>query len=198
MQEDEFLLEINIENMQHDPRGVFVIYEWDWLTEVWSDMEVITRDNLFDCSYSSASSRQSSPHPLNVVTPTPDITHVIVFKCIGAARDKKQQEALEKAFCARENGEIVQVKIEPEPTNPYDSKAICKVEGTWCRIGYIVREVLNEVHQALRENNILYVRFAWVKFLLHWTKYGPGFYAGVFIARKGEWSQRCVRAASTK
>ena len=200
MQEDEFVLEINIQDMQHDPRGVFVIYQWEWLTEVSSD-EVITRDDLFDCSYSSASSRQLSPHPSHVVSTTPDITHVIIFKCIGATRDKNQQEALEKAFCARENGGSVAVKIESEPTNPYDSKAICfkcKVEGTWCRIGYIVREVLDEVHQALRENKILYVRFAWVKFLLHWTRCGPGFYAGVYIARKGEWSQRCVQAASTK
>ena len=81
VQEDEFLLEINIGNMQHDPRGVFVIYEWDWLTKVSSDMEVLTRDSLFDCSYSSALSHQSSPRPLNVITVTPDITHVIVFKC---------------------------------------------------------------------------------------------------------------------
>ena len=194
------MLEINIQDMEHDPRGVFVIYEWDWLTEVSSDTDVITCGNL-DFSYSSASSRQLSPHPSHVLIATSDITHVIVFKCIGATRDKKQQEALEKALCARENGESVPVKIEPEPTNPYDSKAICfkcQVEGTWCRIGYIVREVLDEVHQAIRENKILYIQFAWVKFLLHWTRCGPGFYAGVYIARKGEWSQRCVRAASTK
>ena len=166
-----------------------------------SDVKGITCDNIFDCSYSSTSSRQSSPHPLNVVDTTPDITHVIVFKCIGATRDKKQQEALEKAFDARENRESVPVKIEPEPTNPHDSKAICfkcKVDETWHRIGYIVKEVLDEVHQALRENKIIYVRFAWVKFLLHWTRCGPGFYAGISIARKGEWSQRCVQSASTK
>jgi len=52
---------------------------------------------------------------------------------------------------ARQNGANVSVKIEPEPTNPYDSKAICFkcfVGGLWCRIGYIVREVLDEVHEA--------------------------------------------------
>ena len=106
---------------------------------------MITCDDLFACS-SSASSRQSSPHPSHVVTATPNISHVIIFKCIGAMRDKKQQEALEKAFCVRENGGSVAVKIESEPTNLYDSKAICfkcKVKGTWCRIGYIVREVLD-------------------------------------------------------
>ena len=81
------------------------------------------------------------------------MTHVIVFKCIGAVRDEGQQKALEQTFIARRNGETVPVKIEPEPTNPYDSKAIkfcfkCFVGGMWCRIGYIVREVLDEVHEA--------------------------------------------------
>lgn len=87
------------------------------------------------------------------------------------------------------------VTIEPESTNPYDSKAICfkcEVGGKWCRIGYIVRELLDEVHETLREDKILYIKFAWVKYLLHWTRSGPGFYAGVYIARHGEWSQRCI------
>jgi hypothetical protein len=72
------------------------------------------------------------------------------------------------------------------------------VGGIWCRIGYIVREVLDEVHEAITNGHILWVRFAWVKFLLHWTRSGPGFYAGINIVRLGEWSDKCVRSASTK
>ena len=56
---------------------------------------------------------------------------------------------------ARQRGEAVPVKIEAEPKKPYDSKAICMVDGSWCRIGYIVREVLDEVHEAIADGHIL-------------------------------------------
>ena len=93
---------MDIENLKRDPHGVFVIYEWEWVDGVPSDLQV-TSGNRFDCLYSSASShRSSSPHP------STDITHVIIFKCIGAVRDKKQQEALEKAI---QNGESVQLNL---------------------------------------------------------------------------------------
>lgn len=157
-----------------------------------------------DCSYTSLSSILSSPspplHPI-AITNEPIVTHTLVFKCIGAVRDEQQQKALERAYMARQAGETVPVKIEPEPTNPYDSKAICfkcMVGGLWCRIGYIVREALDEVHEAIRCRHILWVKFAWVKFLLQWTRSGPGFYAGIYITRNGEWSVRCIRSASTK
>ena len=203
-QEAEFSLEISTENLKLGPSGVFVIYEWEWEDGTNAEM---TYEKMRDCSYSSQQSCSSpspspSPHPLDnlAISSSSIVTHVIVFKCIGAVRDEGQQKALEQAFIARQNGETVPVKIEPEPTNPYDSKAICfkcLLGGMWCRIGYIVR-ALDEVHEAIRNERILWVRFAWVKFLLHWTRSGPGFYAGINIARIGEWSDRCVRSASTK
>ena len=90
------------------------------------------------------------------MTTTPTVTHIVTFKCIGAVSDKKQQKALEHAFVVRARGEIVRVKIEPEPTDSYDSKAVsfmCMVEGSWQRIGYVVRETLDEVHEAIRQRN---------------------------------------------
>ena len=53
--------------------------------------------------------------------------------------DEGQGKALEQALVAERSEETVPVKIEPERTNPYDSKAICFkcfVGGLWCRIGY--------------------------------------------------------------
>jgi hypothetical protein len=44
----------------------------------------------------------------------------------------------------------VSVKLHPEPNNPKDARAIafkCIVDGQWHRIRYIVREVLDEVHE---------------------------------------------------
>jgi len=53
--------------------------------------------------------------------------------------DEGQEKALEQTFVAEQSEETVPVKIEPQPTNPYDSKAICFkcfVGELWCRIDY--------------------------------------------------------------
>ena len=84
------------------------------------------------------------------------MTHTI------AVRDEGQQKALEQAFEAGQNGHTVCVKIEPEPTNPHDSKALCfkcLVGGLWHRIGYIVKEVLDKAHEAIKGGQILWVKF---------------------------------------
>ena len=164
--------------------GVFVIYEWKWTDETTHEYDTV--------SPSLTSTPQSSP-PLSPsllpianapVTSTPMVTHIVTFKCIGAVRDERKQRALQLAFEARKKGEVVGVKIEPEPRNPYDARAIaflCMVEGSWQRIGYIVRELLEEVHAAISAHDILWVKFAWVNYLLQWTRSGPGFYAGTLL-----------------
>lgn len=93
------------------------------------------------------------------------------------------------------------MKIEPEPENQYDSKAIafkCELDGNWHRIGYIVRECFDHVHNALAGHTIMSVRFPWVKYLVCWTRSGPGFYAGVIITIGGEWPKEVVHCASTR
>ena len=99
-----------------------------------------------------------------------------------------------------EHGEQVPVKIVPEPDNQYDSKAIafqCKVDSKWHKIGYIVREALDDVHRALVQKKIISVKFAWAKYLVVWMRSGPGYYAGINIALNGEWSHEVCRCAST-
>lgn len=84
--------------------------------------------------------------------------------------------ALEKAVSLIQQGENVAVKLVPEPDNLYDSKAIafhCKVDGSWCLIGYVVREVLDTVHQAIKEKKIIYSKFVWVKYRVVWLRSGP-------------------------
>ena len=59
-------------------------------------------------------------------------------------------------------GKNVDVRLAPEPDKAYDSKAIafqCKIEGKWCLIGNMVREVLDMVHEAIWESKILYTKF---------------------------------------
>lgn len=53
-----------------------------------------------------------------------------------------------------DQGVVVPVKIVKEPHNPVDSRAIafmCCVDKAWERIGYIVKEALNDVHSALND-----------------------------------------------
>ena len=130
----------------------------------------------------------------------PTTTHIVTFKCIGTLYEQSRQEALKRAADLIDLGESVQVKLVPEPDNPYDSKAIsfqCKVDSKWCLIGYAVREVLDSLHRAIREKKICLVRFAWVKYRVVWLRSGPGFYAGVDIALNGQWPTVVMRHGST-
>ena len=125
--------------------------------------------------------------------------HTLLFKCIGATRDRKQQLALEKANELLRTKKDVRVGLFPEPTNPVDPKAIaikCQLGNNWHRIGYIVREALDEVHAALQQNAITSVSFGWVKFRIDFHRSGPGFYAAIAIKRKGSWSAVVCNCAS--
>lgn len=93
----------------------------------------------------------------------------------------------------------VEVKLQPEPDNKYDARAIafmCKIDdSSWERIGYVVREVLDEVHEAINKKKILNVSFDWIKYTVHFRS--PGWYAGIRIQRNGEWSLGVLRSRAT-
>ena len=62
------------------------------------------------------------------------------------------------------------MKLQPEPDNQFDCKAIAimtAVEDKWERIGYIVKEALDDVHEAINNNKILSVSFAWLKYIVY-------------------------------
>jgi len=66
------------------------------------------------------------------------------------------------------NKEVVPVQLHKEPENKKDSKAIafmCKVGTTWERIGYVVKETLDKVHEAMDHGKILTVQFDWVNYV---------------------------------
>ena len=97
------------------------------------------------------------------------------------------------------NKEIVAVKLQKEPENKKDSHAVafmCKVGTVWERIGYVVKEALDEVHKVMDDDKILCVQFDWVKYVPHYKN--PGWYAGIKITRDGEWSQTVLRSRSTR
>ena len=115
-------------------------------------------------------------------------------------REHKYQEVLRRAKELRSIGVDVPVKIFCEPENPKDSRAvavICYVDGNWHRIGYLFRGVL-EVHEAIEHNKILFVKFAWIRYIAEWTKSGPGYFAGINISKSGDWPRSVMQASSTK
>ena len=57
-------------------------------------------------------------------------------------------------------------------------------DGKWHKIGYVVKEALDDVHVALSSNAISDVK----KFRIDFYRSGPAFYAAVDITRKGHWS----------
>ena len=119
------------------------------------------------------------------------VAHTVTFKVIGCTREQVYQETLRNVRDTLEQGHNVPILLTPEPTNPVDSKAIaftCKVNGNGCRIGYVVSEILQEVHQALSALEVVKVKFAWVKYISDWSRSGPGFFAGVDVTKRGRWS----------
>jgi len=55
----------------------------------------------------------------------------------------------------------VPVRMRPEPTNIVNSRAIvfeCELDGKWSKIGYVVSDILYEVHAAISSNLICKVQ----------------------------------------
>ena len=123
----------------------------------------------------------------------------VTFKCIGVKHEQSYQDALKIACELMNDGETVPVKLSPEPTNPFDSRAIafqCQIRGKWISIGYVVKEVCESVLSALASDCIISTEFAWVKFKILRTT-GPGYYAAIDITRKGQWPTIVKQAANT-
>ena len=163
-----------------------------------------------DCIPPCASDSEGNASPLNDIDLTsdetgsdepimdeevPTITHSVVFKCIGSHKEHRYQELLSLANKKVKDGPTVPVKLQPEPDNQFDCKAIAimtAVKDKWARIGYIVKEALDDVHEAINNNKILSVSFAWLKYIVYFKC--PGWYAGIKITRSGEWSDHVLRS----
>ena len=86
-------------------------------------------------------------------------------------------------------GKCVPVRVVPEPTNPYDSRAInfqCMLNNQWKIIGYVIKELCDAVHAALSEDKVVSTEFAWVKYKVVRST-GPGYYAAIDVTRSGKW-----------
>lgn len=182
-----------------------MVWRWNWREEFCfgdedessTEITVIPETQVSECSSSDGEKDSDEDGLLDVNASM--ITHTVTFKCIGCTKEQSYQETLAAIAQIQNRGEVVTCKIVPEPNNPVNAKAIaikCKVDEIWCTVGYIVREALKEVHEALQKNEIIGVSINWVKFVIYWKK--PGWYAGVSIKRVGEWSHTVLSAQSAK
>ncbi len=74
-----------------------------------------------------------------------ELHHTVVFKCIGSNKDSRSQVIIQQVSMKRNLGEVVQVKLKPEPLNPYDARAI----GFICLDNGREYECLDAVHYAI-------------------------------------------------
>lgn len=129
------------------------------------------------------------------------MTHTVTFKCIGASKSADAQQALRKVSEKLRLHQHVSVDIFPEPDNPFDSRAIAfkaLIDHHWYTVGYVVREAVEHVHGMLESNKIESVNFSWAKYMVTWSRSGPGYYAGINIRVKGKWPAEVVHCASTR
>uniref|UniRef100_A0A1X7TQ97 Uncharacterized protein n=1 Tax=Amphimedon queenslandica TaxID=400682 RepID=A0A1X7TQ97_AMPQE len=60
----------------------------------------------------------------------------------------------------------------------------------WKAVGYVVREALDAAHLAMEKGDTKSVSLAWVRYITHWTRSGPGLYCGVEVVKRGFWPNR--------
>jgi len=111
------------------------------------------------------------------------------------------QIVLEKVIKLLHNSQQVPVNIYPEPDNPKDSNSIafkCWLDNQWHHIGYVVREALDSVHEAMAQRTTTDVKFSWARFLMRWKRSGLGYYAGINITKQGQWSAAVRLLASSR
>ena len=186
-----------------------MVWEWEWIeddveessSEVSDDLSARSSPELFS-DYSQPTVEHSptahTEDTSNEDDLVPAITHSVLFKCIGADKERNYQEVLFTAAKKHGEGINVPVKLQPEPSNKYDSKAIafmCQTDSGWERIGYVVREATDEVHSAIRNKKILQVKFEWIKYKFIFKS--PAWYAAIRISLNGEWSKTVTRSCAS-
>ena len=180
-------------------QGAIVIWEWEWV-----DKDNVTHVSDTVLSHNSIENDESSEMEFGSDTSVsieelPVYTET--FKCIGCQHDLEAQQVLQIVSQMMRNGDIVPVNIFHEPSNRYDSRAMafkCWIRDEWKRIGYVVKETLDAVHNAKDRSEITDVSFKWAKYLVTWSRSGPGFYAGINISKRGQWPREVAACASTR
>ena len=209
MQVSEFTRSIDTDGLTLLDDQVFVIWQWEWKdsTDAESDEESTSSITIIpetppDSASTSDGEEEDTTSDLGaslLIGFSPVVTHTVTFKCIGCTKDMKYQETLARVSQIRNRNVDVICKLYPEPNNPADARAIAFrvcLDKSWCTIGYVVKEALDEVHEAISAKKLTAVTVDWVKYIIYWRS--PGWYAGIKVTRIGEWSRTIVLSQSAK
>jgi hypothetical protein len=174
---------------------VFVMWKWEWGEKVYTADPALGHEiDTYGDDDETSSNSKSTTSDSEV---DEKLTHGVVFKCIGCNKDTRAQEVLRAVSQKLETGVGVKVKLQPEPWDAQAIAFLCELDGKWQRVGYVVRECVYAVHDALSTGQIVSVEFNWVKYIVHWSNSGPGWYAGVKVTKRGYWPSSVVKSAST-
>ena len=122
--------------------------------------------------------------------------HTLPFKVLGTCYSTSRQEALKEAFehMYGQNRHI-SVKLESEPCNTVDSRAIAvfiKSSADYKKVGYIASELTQFVHPLLEEQS-LEVSVRAIRFCA--TFLMIGFYLTIDITKRGLWERAVIKAS---
>ena len=90
------------------------------------------------------------------------------FSLKGSSYHEDCQKALRKCKQLQLKKQHIELRVNPEPTNIRDKNAITvevQLDGTWHRIGYIQKEKLRKVTEALKKTEIDKVQFKSIGFM---------------------------------
>ena len=201
IQVDEVPPEIDTNKLHLPPNGLTIIWKWIPLDRG-NDGEDSSEDSSSGSSIDGDVTSETDQDYDSQPEDSQDASrcHRLKFKCIGSKKEQRYQDALRSAQDIIRRGHTVPVSLFKEPSNPRDSKAIafkCQLDGKWQTIGYVISELLDEVHHAMDTAKINSVEFAWISFISDWRS-GPGYFSGIYIEKRGQWSDLAKRKASTR
>ena len=170
---------------------VLIVWEWQFLHP---------QDDCDSISQAS-NSLQNSDHSDAESDANIRPTHTIPFKVFRCTKETDYQQTLRMASSQLDRRATVAVQLKVEPDNPVDPNAVafvCNMDGTFKRIGYVVKEAQSAVRDALHRNDVIAVRFKWVKYVSDWYRMEPGYFAAVNITKRGMWPLHVVQVKSTR
>ena len=107
---------------------MIVVWDWEWRDP--EEFSHVSETSFGDGSLPTSEHGEKEDFDATYCS-TPDKEHTITFKCIGTTHNLHAQEVLRCVSQQLHNGNVVPVKIFPEPSNQYDSKAIGRLAQNW-------------------------------------------------------------------
>lgn len=174
---------------------VLVIWEWEWFSEEFESSSD-ERTDVTVIPETPPPEREISDDAISEALVSPSI-HTAMFNCIGCTREVEYH--VFHNFAPWEKLWNQTYARTWQPIWLHNTIAfVCRVDEKWQKIGYAIKEVLGDLHNAIESNTIIDVSIEWIKYkyVIYWQTLG--WYAGINITRKGEWSNTFLHSQSIR